>query len=101
MFHSVRKVLLNFMMIFTNIDENVEVKTVKKQVEKKQDKTKNNHENDFEYQAADVDKVKETNVLFFEGEQLAFILRDQTLEKLFLSLCNLCSFCVGTSVTPL
>lgn len=23
--------------------------------------------NDFEYKAADVDKVKETNVLFFEG----------------------------------
>lgn len=32
--------------------------------------------NDFEYRAADVDKVKETNVLFFQGTQLSFILRD-------------------------
>lgn len=58
-------------------------------------------DDDFEYKAADVDKVKETNVLFFQGTQLQFILRDQTLEKLFLSLCNLCSLCVGTSVTPI
>lgn len=81
-------------------DNEARRKLLKKVNDKKQEK-KSNHENDFEYKAADVDKVKETNVLFFEGEQLAFILRDQTLEKLFLSLCNLCSFCVGTSVTPL
>lgn len=48
-----------------------------------------------------MDKVKETNVCIFQGNQLQFILRDQTLEKLFLSLCNLCSLCIGTSVTPL
>ena len=30
----------------------------------------------IEYEAADVDKVKETNVLFFNGVQLKFILRD-------------------------
>lgn len=48
-----------------------------------------------------MDKVKETNVVFFNGTQLKFILRDQTLEKLFLSLCNLCSLCIGSSVTPI
>ena len=62
---------------------------------------KMNYKMDIEYQAADVDKVKESNVVFFNGTQLKFILRDQTLEKLFLSLCNLCSLCIGSSVTPI
>ena len=61
----------------------------------------NNFNFNIEYQAADVDKVKETNVLFFNGPHLKFILRDQTLEKLFLSLFNLCSLCIGSAVTPI
>ena len=42
---------------------------------------------------------KKEFVVFFEGKQLDFILQDQSLEKLFLSLCNLCSMSIGTSVT--
>ena len=47
-----------------------------------------------------MDKVKETNAVFFNGTHLEYILKDQTLEKLFLSLCNMCSICIGSSVTP-
>lgn len=46
-------------------------KKQKDKVEKEKD-----IKNDFEYRAADVDKVKETNVLFFQGTELSFILRD-------------------------
>ena len=73
----------------------------KKKIPDRQINAEKTQKFNVEYQAADVDKVKETNVVFFNGTQLKFILRDQTLEKLFLSLCNLCSLCIGSSVTPI
>ena len=73
----------------------------KKKIPDRQINSEKTQKFNVEYQAADVDKVKETNVVFFNGTQLKFILRDQTLEKLFLSLCNLCSLCIGSSVTPI
>ena len=78
--------------------QNKRKKSKKQQSGNNSPKTKADKKQD---QAPDVDKIKETNVLFFNGTHLKFILRDQTLEKLFLSLCNLSSLCMGTSVTPL
>jgi hypothetical protein len=39
------------------------------------------------------------NVVFITGQSLQFILKDETLQKLFLSLCSLCSLIIGSSVT--
>lgn len=36
----------------------------------------------------------------FDGQQLQYILTDETMKKLFLTLCNLCSLCIGSSISP-
>ena len=40
------------------------------------------------------------NSVFINGTSLQFILKDETLTKLFLTLCSLCTLVVGSSVTP-
>lgn len=43
---------------------------------------------------------QERNVVIFDGAQLQFILNDETMKKLFLTLCNLCSLCIGSAISP-
>ena len=40
------------------------------------------------------------NSVFVNGQSLQFILKDETLTKLFLTLCSLCTLVVGSTVTP-
>lgn len=40
------------------------------------------------------------NSVFINGQALQFILKDETLTKLFLTLCSLCTLVVGSTVTP-
>ena len=40
------------------------------------------------------------NCVFVNGLTLQFILADETLTKLFLTLCSLCTLVVGSNVTP-
>lgn len=40
------------------------------------------------------------NSVFINGQSLQFILKDETLTKLFLTLCSLCTLVVGSTVTP-
>lgn len=44
--------------------------------------------------------LQERNVVIFDGNQLQYILTDETMKKLFLTLCNLCSLCIGSSISP-
>ena len=38
--------------------------------------------------------------VFVNGQTLHFILKDETLTKLFLTLCSFCTMVIGSSVTP-
>lgn len=40
------------------------------------------------------------NSVFVSGKSLQFILKDETLTKLFLTLCSLCTLVVASAVTP-
>ena len=40
------------------------------------------------------------NNICINGRALQFILKDDTLTKLFLTLCSFCSLVVGSSITP-
>ena len=42
----------------------------------------------------------ERNAVIFDGHVLAFILKDETLLKLFLTLCSLSGLCIGSSIGP-
>ena len=44
--------------------------------------------------------LQERNVVIFDGVQLQYILTDETMKKLFLTLCNLSSLCIGSSISP-
>jgi hypothetical protein len=39
------------------------------------------------------------NSVFVNGQSLQFILKDETLTKLFLTLCSLCTLVIGSTVT--
>ena len=43
---------------------------------------------------------QEKNVLIFDGVALQFILTDDTLKTMFLTLCSLCSVSIGSNVSP-
>lgn len=43
---------------------------------------------------------QDRNVVRIQGETLKIILQDETLSKVFLMLCNICSLVVGSSITP-
>ena len=49
---------------------------------------------------ADFGTLMERNVVIFDGGQLQFILSDETMKKLFLTLCNLSSLCIGSGISP-
>ena len=40
------------------------------------------------------------NLVMVNGKALQFVLKDETLLKLFLTLCNLSSLCIGSSINP-
>ena len=42
----------------------------------------------------------EKNNIFINGKALHYILKDETLTKLFLTLCSFCSLVIGSSITP-
>ena len=41
------------------------------------------------------------NAVFVNGRSLQFILKDETLSKLFLSICSMSSFIVGSKITAI
>ena len=49
---------------------------------------------------ADFFDQDQKNSVFVNGTSLQFILKDETLTKLFLTLCSLCTLVVGSAVTP-
>lgn len=49
---------------------------------------------------SDFSQFAEKNAVFFNGKALHCILKDETLLKLFLTLCSLSSLCVGSSINP-
>ena len=50
--------------------------------------------------ASDLSQFAEQNVISFNGKALQFILKDETLLKIFLTLCSLSSLCIGSSINP-
>lgn len=50
--------------------------------------------------APDVVDSDQKNSVFVSGKSLQFILKDDTLTKLFLTLCSLCTIVVASAVTP-
>ncbi len=44
--------------------------------------------------------MKETkDVVFFNGQSLKYILKDETIKKTFLLLCSMCSYMIGSDVS--
>ena len=52
-------------------------------------------------QYPDVSDFDRKNAIFVTGKLLQFILKDETATKLFLTICTMCSLCVGNQVTAL
>ena len=52
--------------------------------------------NDSVNKGLDVSENDRRNAVFVTGKSLQYILKDETLSKLFLTICSMCSICVGS-----
>jgi hypothetical protein len=57
------------------------------------------NDNEQNAESGDIYDQDQKNAVFVNGQSLQYILKDETLQKLFLTLCSLCSLIVGSSVT--